>query len=112
MLLAGFTDGNLRLMNVRIYKPVKTAMQQGRAKTGQWILEYEQDSARRPEPLMGWSASADTKNQVHLRFSSQEEALSFAQEKGWTVDLQPPSQKRIKPRNYSDNFKYIPPDDA
>ncbi|MEC8564315.1 MAG: NADH dehydrogenase ubiquinone Fe-S protein 4, partial [Pseudomonadota bacterium] len=45
-------------MRARIYRPTKTAMQSGRSKAKNWVLEYEQAGARRPEPLMGWVAAA------------------------------------------------------
>ena len=47
-------------MRARIYRPPKTAMQSGRSKAKNWVLEYEPAGARRPEPLMGWVAAADT----------------------------------------------------
>ena len=57
-------------MRARIYKPAKTAMSSGTAKTNQWVLEYCQDSAREIDPLMGWTSSGDTQSQVKLRFDS------------------------------------------
>lgn len=84
-------------------------MQSGRAKTGQWILEYERKTARRPEALMGWSSSGDTLNQVKLKFDSEEQAIEFAAKKGWIYDVREGSKKLIRPRNYGDNFKYLPP---
>ena len=44
----------------RIYQPPKSSMQSGRAKTHSWMLEYEIETARRPEPLMGWTASGES----------------------------------------------------
>ena len=49
-------------MTARIYKPAKTAMQQGLAATRDWILEYEAEKPLTIEPLMGWTSSADTKS--------------------------------------------------
>ena len=40
-------------MLARIYRPAKTAMQSGKAKTKDWVLEFEPASARRSDPLMG-----------------------------------------------------------
>jgi len=40
-------------MQVRIYQPAKTAMQSGRGKTQQWLLEFEPARPKGPEPLMG-----------------------------------------------------------
>jgi len=99
-------------MNVRIFKPSKNAMQSGRGKTHQWILEHEDLSARRPEHLMGWTSSNDTLNQVRLRFDSAQEAIAFAEEKGWPYTVLPDQGRKLRPRNYVDNFKYIPPEDS
>ena len=96
-------------MNVRIYRPSKNAMQSGLGKTKVWILEYENTTRRGPEPLMGWTASGDTDNQVRLKFPTQEQAIAYANEQGWTYTLAPAHERIVKPRNYVDNFRYIPP---
>ncbi|MCB9973985.1 MAG: ETC complex I subunit [Rhodospirillales bacterium] len=98
-------------MNVRIYNSVKNAMQSGRAGTGAWTLEYERETPRHPESLMGWSSAADTCNQVKLTFPTMAEAVSYAEEHGWVYDLRQNQSKRIRPRNYGDNFRYFPPED-
>lgn len=85
-------------------------MQSGRAKTGAWVLEYETESKRAPEPLMGWTSSEDTLNQVRLKFDTLEEAKSFAAKKGWEYIVFPEHERKIKPRNYGDNFRYMPPE--
>lgn len=92
-------------MQVRIYQPAKTAMQSGRAKTHHWLLEYEIETPRRPEPLMGWTSSGDTLNQVRLRFESADEAVAFAEKKGWDYAVQDAPVRRVRPRNYADNFR-------
>ena len=61
---------------------------------------------------MGWVASGDTLNQVKLNFNTMEEAVDFARKKGWGFIVQPVHGRKVKPRNYSDNFRYIPPSDA
>ncbi len=96
-------------MNVTIYKPSKSAMQSGRGKNDDWVLEYETNSKRQAEPLMGWTESGDTLNQVKLKFKTSKDAVAFAEDKGWSYTVQPEQTRRIKPRNYGDNFKYIPP---
>jgi len=98
-------------MKALIYKPSRNTMQSGKAKTQDWVLEYELASAREPEPLMGWVSSEDTLNQVRMHFSSAEEAAAFAQEKGWEFTIAAEEKRRVKPRNYSDNFKYLPSED-
>lgn len=93
-------------MQVKIYKPSKTAMQAGLAKTKKWVLEYETLTPRRPESLMGWTASKDTLNQVKLHFDTKEAAIAYAEKKGWTYTLGQEHKKKIRPRNYGDNFKF------
>ena len=100
---------NLAPMKVRIYRPSKNTMQSGLGKTKIWFLEYELESSRGPEPLMGWTASSDTLNQVRLTFPSQEKAVEYASERGWAYTLDTAHERIIKPRNYVDNFRYIPP---
>lgn len=95
-------------MKVKIYRPGKTAMQSGRAGRKSWVLEYELSSSRQAEPLMGWTSSGDTLNQVKLNFSSAEDAVKYAESKGWDYSVQAENVRRVKPRNYGDNFKYIP----
>ncbi|MGH1456165.1 MAG: ETC complex I subunit [Alphaproteobacteria bacterium] len=99
-------------MNVKIYKPTKNAMQSGRAGLNDWVLEYNTTSSRQAEPLMGWTSSKDTLNQVRLKFDTCDDAVAFAEGKGWDYDVTPESVRRVKPKNYTDNFKYIPPEDA
>jgi len=98
-------------MKVRIYRPSKNTMQSGLGKTKIWLLEYERESTIGPEPLMGWTASGDTNNQVRLKFPSAEQAVAYAQEKGWEYSLDPAHERIVRPRNYVDNFRYIPPKD-
>jgi hypothetical protein len=83
-------------------------MQSGLAGTDKWLLEYETISRRKPEPLMGWSSSGDTLNQVSLKFDSQEDAVNFAVNNGWEYSISNEHKRKIKPRNYTDNFKYVP----
>lgn len=97
-------------MNVKIYTPAKNTMQSGRGKEGKWLLEYELETPRGPETLMGWTASGDTLNQVRLQFPSVTEAISFAEKKGWAYTVLPSQERVVTPRNYVDNFKYIPPE--
>jgi hypothetical protein len=92
-------------MRVRIYKPSKTAMQSGRARTVAWLLEPELETPRRPEPLMGWASAGDTLNQIRLTFATAEEAIAFAERKGWTYVVREPGAHRVAPRNYADNFR-------
>lgn len=98
-------------MKVRIYRPSKNTMQSGLAKTKLWVLETETETPRGPEPLMGWTASGDTLNQVKIRFESVDQAIAHAREQGWEYTIDAPRERKVRPRNYADNFRYIPPKD-
>ena len=52
-------------MQVRIYKPAKTAMQSGQRNTQDWLLESE-PAPKEIDPLMGWTSSRDTMQQVRV----------------------------------------------
>jgi hypothetical protein len=93
-------------MLARIYIPAKTAMQSGRAKTREWVLEFEPSSARAPDPLMGWTLSADMNGQVRLMFDSREEAVAYARRHGIPFEVQAPTHHKKIVRAYADNFAF------
>ena len=99
-------------MKAQIYKPSKSSMQSARGKTYQWVLEYELTSKREPEPVMGWVSSNDTLNQVKMKFNSSEDAVAYAQKQGWEYSVQISQARRVRPRNYMDNFKFMPSQDG
>ena len=102
-------SSNSGQIHCRIYQPPKSSMQSGRAVTSVWILEYEIETPRRPEPLMGWTASGDTLNQVKIRFHTKDDAIAFAEREGFAFSVETPKPHRVRPRSYADNFRYIPP---
>ena len=93
-------------MLARIYKPAKTAMQSGRAKTTEWVLEYEPATPREIEPLMGWTSSNDMLSQVRLFFETQEEAADYAKKNGIPFRIFEPHPRAFIKKSYSDNFKF------
>jgi len=93
-------------MAARIYKPARTAMQQGMAGTRDWVLEYEPGKPRTIEPLMGWTGSADTKPQVRMSFATKEEAVAFATRQGIAFRLEEPQKTTLRPKSYAENFKF------
>ena len=95
-------------MKAKIYKPAKNAMQSGRANTAEWVLEYELETPRRPEPLMGWVAADDTLNQVRIKFLTKEAAIVFAEKEGLEYTVSETHTRKVKPQSYIDNFKYQP----
>jgi ETC complex I subunit conserved region len=93
-------------MVARIYKPARTAMQQGMAGTRQWVLEYEPEEAKLIEPLMGWTSSSETKPQVRMSFTSKEEAVAFAVRQGIAFRLEEPQNTAVRQKSYAENFKF------
>ena len=91
-------------MKARIYKPTRNTMQSGRGRLQNWVLEYENETPRGPEPLMGWTASGDTLNQVVMGFDTLETAIGFAEKKGIDYTVTPEKQRKVTPRSYADNF--------
>jgi len=97
------------MAQARIYRPSKTAMQSGKAKTRQWVLEYAPATPRAPDPLMGWSSAGDTLNEVSLRFATLEEAVAFAKKHGLDYAVIEPHAAKFQPKSYADNFRYDRP---
>ncbi|MHA7873560.1 MAG: ETC complex I subunit [Hyphococcus sp.] len=94
-------------MFARIYRPAKTAMQSGKAKTADWVLEFEADAARRLDPLMGWAGSVETtSSQVRLKFDSQEDAAAYAEKLGVPYRIDEEHAATPQPKAYADNFAY------
>ncbi|MCV2864778.1 ETC complex I subunit [Albidovulum sediminicola] len=93
-------------MRARIYQPARNAMQSGTGKTKVWLLEFPQAEAREIDPLMGWTGSSDTQNQVRLRFDSREAAEAYARERGIDVTVAAPHKRapNIRVRGYGENF--------
>jgi hypothetical protein len=93
-------------MTARIYTPARTAMQSGTAKTKEWVLDYELEQPRMVEPLMGWTSSADMKQELRLHFDSKEEAIAYCEREAipyQVFETRPPARARV---SYSDNFAY------
>ncbi len=94
------------MLKARIFRPARTAMQQGRAKTGRWLLEFEPARALRPDNLMGWAGGGDTTRQVRLQFSSLEAAKAYAEKHDIPFEVEPEKTRIIKPKSYADNFRW------
>lgn len=93
-------------MIARIYKPAKTAMQSGEARTKNWVLDYEPEAPRRVEPLMGWTSSTDMRQQVWLRFASKEDAVAYCEKNNIAYQVSEPHTKAEKKIAYADNFSF------
>ena len=93
-------------MPARIYKPAKSATQSGLARTKQWLLVFEEDKPREIEPLMGWTSSGDTRQQLRLWFDTKEEAIAYAEREGVAYRVEEPQEVKRRMASYSDNFKF------
>ncbi len=93
-------------MSAKIYRPAKTAMQSGKAKTHRWILEFDQEKPRKIDPMMGYTTSGDTQQQVRLSFETQELAEAYAQRKGIEYRVIEPKEATRKQVSYTDNFRF------
>ncbi len=94
-------------MFARIYQPAKTAMQSGRANTKSWRLDFDAETARRIDPLMGWTSADDmTASQVRLTFDTREEAVAFAEKHAIAYRLESPRKSETHAKAYADNFAF------
>jgi hypothetical protein len=93
-------------MTARIYRPAKTAMQSGRAKTVEWVLDYEPEEPRVVESLMGWTSSGDMKSQIRLEFATKEEAVAYAERHGIPYEVFEAVPAARRGLSYADNFAF------
>jgi hypothetical protein len=92
-------------MVARIFRPARTAMSSGQAKTHRWVLEFEPERAKEIEPLMGYTSSDDMRSQVRLEFDTKEQAIDYATRNGIAYQLFEPKE-RVRPAiAYADNFR-------
>jgi ETC complex I subunit conserved region len=93
-------------MSARIYRPAKTAMQSGEARTKEWVLEFAPEAKREIDPLMGWTGSPDTQSQVRLEFASKDEAVAYAVRCGLAYSVAEPKPRQLVKKSYGENFKF------
>ncbi len=91
------------MKKAKIYIPAKTAMQSGRGKIKDWILEF---TTKDPSinPLMGWETSTDTLEEVVLKFPSKEKAIEYAERNNISYNVIEPKKKEYVIKSYADNF--------
>ena len=92
------------MKKAKIYKPSKTAMQSGLAKSDKWVVEF---LTKEPSinPLMGWESSTDTLSELKLEFSSKDLAVSYAKKNKIVYELIESKERKIVKKSYADNFK-------
>jgi len=87
----------------KIYIPSKTAMQSGKNKTKNWILEFERKNTSN-DFLMNWISSDDTQSQVKLTFDSKDEAVKYAEKNNIKFEIIEPKKSKTVIKSYADNF--------
>jgi hypothetical protein len=85
----------------RIYQRPKNAMQSGRARTDQWMLELEPVTPQEADPLTGWNGGGDTSNQIRIGFPT----LEAAKREGYAYHVVPAPERKLKLQAYADNFR-------
>lgn len=93
-------------MIARIYQPAKNAMQSGKARTDEWVLDFEPQEPRTVESLMGWTTSGDMRSQVRLRFADRDEAVAYAERHGIPYQVSAPKPAARQLQSYADNFAF------
>ena len=93
-------------MPALIFKPARSAMQSGTARTEEWVLEQQAVTPREIDPLMGWTSTRDMSGEVRLSFASKEEAIAYAERNGIAYVLAEPQVRQPVRKSYSDNFKF------
>jgi NADH dehydrogenase len=90
----------------KIYRPAKSAMTSGQARTQEWVLEYLPEERKRLDPLMGWTGSGDMRGQVRMSFDSREAAVEYAVRHGIAHQVVEPKTRApvIRPKGYGANF--------
>ena len=92
-------------MKAKIYKPAKTAMQSGRAKYNKWVLKFSDQKKQLKDTMMGWNGGSGTVSQIELKFSTKEEAVSYAQINNIDYEVLETSERKVINKSYADNFK-------
>ena len=92
-------------MKAKIYKPSKTAMQSGRSKYNKWALKFSDQKNQRKDTMMGWNGGSSTVSQIELKFSSKEEAVSYANKNSIDYEILETSERKVINKSYADNFK-------
>jgi len=87
----------------KIYIPAKTAMQSGRGKQKNWVLEFETKDPH-TNSLMGWESSDDTLKEVKLKFTSKDKAIDYATANNIEFLVVEPNKKIFVIKSYAENF--------
>lgn len=87
-----------------IYKPAKTAMQSGKAKTENWVLEYQPETRKIVDNLIGWQGSEDMEQEIKISFATRDAAIEYANKNEIEFDVVEPKERKLKIQSYAENF--------
>ena len=91
-------------MQVRIFKPAKSSMQSGDG-NGKWLLEFvKSPHGRFNEELMGRTSCSDMMSEVKISFRDLNEAIAYAKEKDYVIEVIQPKTRKLIKKSYTSNF--------
>jgi len=89
-----------------IYQPDKSAMQSGKGKTKDWLLEFVPEKPYFVDNLMGWTGMTDMPQEIRLYFPSKEAAVAYAIQQKLPHEVIEPKKRSHIRKAYADNFKF------
>lgn len=104
-LLDDIPQEMLQTRTARIFQPPKNAMQSAAYNTKHWLLDFD-TKERWENPNIGWCSSGDALSNIHMKFSSKEEAINYCERAGWkwTITKRNLKKKYERKRTYAQNF--------
>jgi hypothetical protein len=93
-------------MSAKIYRPAKTAMQSGKAKTHLWVLEFDQEIRPHDRSDHGLHLVIRHAPAGEAEFETQELAEAYAQRNGIEYRVIAPKDPQRQTVAYPDNFRY------
>ncbi len=94
----------MKNIDVRIYRPAKTATQSGSRRSLHWQLEFLPCRSTVIDPLTGWSGTDDPRRQVRLAFPDRASAIAFATRRNWTFVVEEDESHPVRNKSYASNF--------
>ena len=91
------------MRKAKIYIPTQTATQSGKRNSKRWLLEFDTKDGG-INPLMGWETSKDTMSEIKLKFTTKDQAVSYAKKNNIDYYVIEPKRRKIIKKSYSDNF--------
>lgn len=70
-----------------------------------WFLKtIEDNNPHHIDSLTGWVSTDNSQNQFKLRFKTKEDAIKYAEDKGYQYTIQEDKVTKIRKKSYADNF--------